>query len=324
MQPSLTPLLKQFSAVRFWPIWLLVSGMRLLSWLPLPFLYCFGAGCGECAYWLHHGRRKITIRNLSACFPDKRSAEIRALARSHFRALAGAVFIIAVGWWGSKNRLNRLTRFRNREIFDEAIKRGDNIIFLVPHFVGLEHGGAYMSVLAPTINMYQRHKNPLMEALIKQHRARFGALQVARTGLSKSVIQLIRSGRPFYYLPDQDPGNNKSVFAPFYSIPTATFASLGPIARLCKATVIPCMTRILPWGRGYEIIFDQPLFNYSSDKKDSRSTKHESESEKENNEIREATEMNQAIEELIAHAPAQYLWSHRRFKTRPADAPPFY
>ena len=307
MQPSLTALLKQFPGPRFWPVWIMLGGLRLLSWLPLPVVYWLGVAGGEIAYRLHRPRRRITQRNLAACFPERGKAEIRTLARGHFRILVVAVLAAGVGWWGGKSRLNRLTRFRNREVFARARSRGENIILLAPHFVGLEYGGIYLSAVAPTVSIYQRNKNPLMDALIKRYRSRFGIIQYARKAPLKSMITALRRGCQFYYLPDQDPGRNHGVFAPFYSIQTATFATLGRIARIGNATVIPCATRLLSGGRGFEIIFGQPLANYPC-----------------GDQVVDATTMNRAIEALIEHAPEQYFWSHRRFKTRPEGEPRFY
>ncbi len=306
--PSLSALGKQFCAPRFWLIWCLLGWLRLLSYLPMPLLYGLGIVGGEFAYWAHARRRDITWRNLTACFPHHRKAAIRALARRHFHSLAIATFATGVGWWGGRARLQRLTRLRNGAVLANARRRGENIILLTPHFVGLEFGGIYLSTLAPTVTMYQRHKNPLLDALIKQYRGRFGIIQYAHKGAGKSMIELIRRGHQFYYLPDQNPGSKRGVFAPFYSLPAATFASLGRIARLCNATIIPCATRLLPRGRGYEIIFEQPLTDCLT----------------EDDPVREAGNMNRVIEQLITHAPAQYFWSHRRFKTRPPGEPPFY
>lgn len=310
-QPSLIALFKQFPGVRYWPVWGLMVGLRLLSWLPLPVLWLLGAVVGELACQLHRRRRKITLRNLGACFPTHSDAELRALARGHFRSLVMVVLAAGVAWWGSATRLKRLTRFQRREILDDANQRGESIIFLAPHFAGLECGGLCLSTLAPMVSMYRPHKNPLMDALIFQHRSRFGAIQYPSDAAAKSMIGLLRQGRWFYYLPDQDPGRSshpkESVFAPFYSIPTATYAALGRLARLGNATVIPCATRILPWGRGFEIIFNPPLADYPC-----------------GDAALDTAKMNRAIEQLIAHAPQQYFWSHRRFKTRPVGEPPFY
>ena len=137
--------------------------------------------------------------------------------------------------------------------------------------------------------------------------ARFGVVLYARNAPAKSMIRAMRAGLQFYYLPDQDPGDGQGVFAPFFSIPAATFGALGRLARLGAARVVPCATRLLPRGRGYEIIFAPPLENFPS-----------------GDEARDAAAMNRAIEELIALMPEQYLWSHRRFKTRPPGEPPFY
>ncbi len=311
MQAATPTPLKTFFAARFWPVWGLLAALRALSWLPLPVIYALGIACGELAYWLHARRRKIVWRNLVACFPDKNRAEIRALAHRHFHMLVTAVLATGVVWWGAKPRLERLMRIQNREIYEAARRRGARIILLSPHFVGMEFGGIYLSSMAPTVNIYQRNKNPLLEELTRRYRARFKPVRYASKKQSapiiRPIIRLMRAGHQFYYLPDQDPGRNKSVFAPFFSVPAATFATLGRIARMSDGTVIPCAIRLLPRGRGFEIIFESPLSDYPC-----------------GDDIADATQMNRALENLIAHAPAQYFWSHRRFKTRPPGEPPFY
>lgn len=310
MQPP--KLSRQFFRFRYCHIWILIGFVHTLAWFPLPLLHLAGIVFGQIAYYLHIPRRKITLRNLSACFPTKTNSEIRTLARKHFRILTVAMFTIGVAWWADKPRLERLTRVHNREVVDNIRKRGDNIIFLTPHFVGLEHGAIYLSMTIPIIALYQHHKNLLLDKLIKKRRNRFNsALYKREDSAIKSIITLIRRGNPFYYLPDQDPGKKKCVFAPFFTIPTATFASLGRIARISNATIIPCWTRILSWGRGYEITFGEPITVFAPDSGG-------------DDEIATATRMNQIVESLILNAPEQYLWSHKRFKTRPAGDPPFY
>lgn len=288
----------------------MIGFLRVLAWLPLPLLYLLGAIGGEIAYLFHFPRRKITLRNLTACFPHMRRREIRRLARGHFRSLVIAVLATSVAWWGGINRLRRLIRLRDGEILQSAQSRGENIILLTPHIAGLEFGGIYLSALAPIINIYQRHKNPLLDKILHTQRARFHGLQYPRKTSVTTILRLLRRGHCFYYLADQDPnrgGKHQSIFAPFYSIPTATYATLGRFAELGNAIVIPCTTRLLSWGRGFEIIFEPPLVDFPS-----------------GNKLTDTTRMNQSIEQLIQHAPEQYFWSHRRFKTRPAGEPAFY
>ena len=307
MQPSLTKLFIKFPSIRYWHIWFLLLLLRAMSYLPLPVLYAIGGGGGELAWRLHKRRRAITIRNLTACFPSRSEAEINILGRGHFRYLVIAVLLGGVAWWASETRLKRITKISGGEILDDAKKRGDNIILLAPHFAALEYGGIFLSTLAPMVSMYQRHKNPLLNAIIRDHRARFGIIQYLSRAPAKSLIQRLRGGHQFYYLPDQDPGKKQGIFAPFYGIPTATYAALGRIAKLGNAVVIPCITKILPAGGGIEIRLSPPLKNFPT-----------------NNELTDTTTMNQAIQSLITQAPAQYFWSHRRFKTRPKGEGKFY
>lgn len=285
--------------------------MRLFGFLPLPVVFGFGVLIGEISYWAHAKRRMVTRRNLTACFPRLSQKQIRRLARKHLHYLLGATFASTVAWWGSRARLLRLTKVHNFNLIQDAQARGKNVILLTPHFVGLEYIAIYLSAITPLVSMYQPSKNPLIDLFIRRHRARFGMRLYPRTRLRKSMLELIRGGTPFYYLPDQDPGHRhrtNAVFAPFYRIPTATFTALGGIARLTNACVIPCMARILPFGRGMEVTLYPPLDEITAN----------------DDPVAQATHMNRAIEKMINRAPEQYLWSHRRFKSRPPGEPKFY
>jgi lauroyl/myristoyl acyltransferase len=123
----------------------------------------------------------------------------------------------------------------------------------------------------------------------------------------KLLVKLIRQGLPFYYLPDQDMGERASVFVPFFGIPAATVTALSRIAESTNAAVVPCITRILPGGRGYEVRFYPPLNNFPTDDPEA-----------------DARRMNQEIERWVREMPEQYMWSYRRFKTRPNNGPSLY
>jgi len=142
---------------------------------------------------------------------------------------------------------------------------------------------------------------------MRRSRLRFGGALFERDSHLKGMIRLIRSGYPFYYLPDQNPGEADHVFAPFFGVPTATLTALSRIARLADAVVIPCFTRLLPKGDGYEIIFHAPLENFPS--KDS---------------LADAAQMNAAIEAGVREMPEQYMWTYKRFKQRPPGEPSLY
>ncbi|WP_424946146.1 lysophospholipid acyltransferase family protein [Candidatus Spongiihabitans sp.] len=286
---------------------LLLALLRAFSYLPLPVIYFIGTGLGEIVYWLHGSRRHVTQTNLTACFPDYSPGKIQRLARHHFHAMTIGVMAMAIAWWCSAARCERLSISKNKQVLDNLMDAKQNIIILAPHFVTLEFLGCYFFSQMKMTSMYRKHKNPYLDQFIFQRRTRFGSRMYHYKDASRSLIKSIRKGVPFYYLPDQDPGKNRGVFAPFYNIQTATYPALNKISRLGNAKVVPCMARLRKFGRGIEIIFEPPLENYPS-----------------GDGVKDTTTMNRAIEKLIAHAPEQYFWSHKRFKTRPPGEDPFY
>ncbi|MBI5613135.1 MAG: lysophospholipid acyltransferase family protein [Gammaproteobacteria bacterium] len=292
---------------RYWPSWLGLGVLRIAALLPLPLSWLLGSALGQILYYLHGPRRRIARRNIAACFPALDAAAQRRLARGHFRALGAASLTPGIGWWASDERLRRLIRYRNRDLLDAALTGKRPVILLAPHFIGLEMGGMRISQDYAVVSMYKRAKNALFDRYMRRGRERYGVVMVERNAELRPMIRLLRAGRLFYYLPDQDPGRRGSVFAPFFGIPTATVTALARIAKLADAAVIPCFTRQLPYGRGYEIIFHPPLADFPS-----------------GDELADATRMNQAIEEGVREMPAQYFWVHKRFKTRPENAPAFY
>ncbi len=296
----------KFLHPRYWPTWLGLAVVRLLAFLPLPILAVFGNVIGELTYYLFGSRRKITMRNLSACFPDWPDEKIKSTTKQCFRLIGQSVFFSGIGWWASPKRLNRLVSVTQRRHYDQALAEGKNIILLAPHFCALEFGGLVLSQERPMITMYQNTKNRLVDKFVKQGRGRFDGVLVERKEPLRNLIKLIRKGYPFYYLPDQD-ARGKGIFAPFFGVQASTIPFLGKFAAMSNAVVIPISTKILPWGKGFEVRLGAPLENYPS-----------------GNELIDTTAMNKAIEDVVAPMPEQYFWVHKRFKTRPEGEPSFY
>ncbi len=286
---------------RHWPSWLGVGLIRLIGLLPFPLLWAFGMGIGMLAYYVVGSRRKVATRNLEICFPDLADRGRRRLARLHFGFVGVAALTQGLVWGASRNRLARLVRFRNRELFDRLHAEGRNLIFLAPHFVGLELGGAAITALVhPGMYMYQKIRNPVVDLQMRRSRTRFGAVSVERKDDLRIMVREIRKGTPFFYLPDQDAGRFRGIFVPFCGIPAATVPMLSRFARLADALVIPTYARFLPWGRGLELTFDAPLAPFPTPDL-----------------AADAALMNRVIEARMRTMPAQYFWVHRRFKTRP-------
>jgi KDO2-lipid IV(A) lauroyltransferase len=297
----------RFRHPRWWLTWFGLACMRAVSWLPLPVISLVGAALGMLLYALHAPRRRVVRVNLRLCFPQLSRGARARLARRHFRAFGQTLLDIGIAWWSSDARLQRLTRFRGREHYDAALRARRHIILFAPHFIGLEMGWILFSRERPMVTVYRHVKNELMDRTAYRGRARFGGVVIDLRQGFRPVIKAMQAGRPLYYLPDQDLGQRRSVFAPFFGVPAATVPALGRLAEMTDAVVIPCITRQRPGGRGYEIEFRPPLEDFPS-----------------GDPVTDSARMNREIEAAVREKPEQYFWLHKRFKTRPKGEPSLY
>jgi len=273
--------------------------MRAFSFLPLPVIALLGQSLGLLFYYLIASRRRIAFKNIRICFPELSAAECRRVNKQHFRLLGQSLFTTPMHWWISRTRFNRLVTIIGRDQYDHVLASGRNIIVLAPHFISLDVAGLRLAQERPMLAMYQYAKNELVDEVVKRGRLRYGGELVERKASLRSLIRAIRKGHPFYYLPDQDAGR-KGVFVPFFHEQASTFSMLGKFAEMTDALVVPCRTKIKPWGRGYEVTLGAPLENFPS-----------------GDEVQDTARMNVEVAKLISHHPEQYFWVHKRFKTRP-------
>lgn len=281
---------------------------RALGLLPYPVLWALGTAFGYLGYYLAGSRRRVALRNLEICFPDLAAGERRRMLRRHFGYLGEAAFGQGLIWGASRRRLQRLVRVVDRGRVDACIAEGRPVIVLVPHFVGLElAGAAFTALVHPGVYMYQRLRDPVIDAQILRARTRFGGRSIERQDDLRGLVREIKAGTPFFYLPDQNAGPRDGVFVPFCGVAASTVPMLSRFARLTGALVIPTYARYLPWGRGIELIFDPPLVPFPSD-----------------DPVVDTALMNRVIEARVRTMPEQYFWVHRRFKTRPPGEPPIY
>ena len=288
------------------PTWLGAGILWLLHLLPLPLLVLIGNALGSLAAIVPSPRRRIVATNLKLCFPEQPASVHRVWLHANFRASARAVLEHGLLWWGSRQRIERLIRIENPKL-----AHGDGtrpVIWLAPHFVGLDMGGIRLSMDETAISMYAHAKNPVMDKLMLHGRTRFSeARLVSRHEGIKPVIRALKSGLPFYYLPDQDQGRREAIFVPFFGISAATVSALPRLARITGAQIVPVITRQLPGGQGYAVRCYPAWDNFPSD-----------------NQEADVARMNLWIEDRVREMPEQYLWLHRRFKTRPAGEDSLY
>jgi KDO2-lipid IV(A) lauroyltransferase len=278
----------------------------LIHFLPFRFIVAIGNGLGSVLYLLAIERRRVGMINLKLCFSQMNEDERRRLLHEHFRLFSRGVIERSILWWSSADRINRLIRVEGREYF-EALK-GQPVILLTPHFVGMDAGGQWIAQQTDTVCMYANQKNAYLTQLFLTKRKRFGhqMLYSRQEGL-RPIIKGLRQGMPFIYPPDQDQGVKDGAFISFFGVPAATMTSLSRIAKMTGAKVVPGITRLLPGGAGYVLTFYPAWENYPT-----------------GDEVADARRMNEFIEQRVLEMPSQYFWLHKRFKTRPAGEPKFY
>ena len=285
----------------------LVLGLSwLLHWLPLPVLAWLARGLGSMLYLVGRARRRVALKNLSLCFPDLSVQQQRRIARKHFQSFAQVIFEQCLLWWASDRRILDLIQVRGLEHW-RAVKSRP-IIWLAPHFSGLDWAGLRLSVDGPIAGLYSNQKSELLNRILLKSRNRFNhAVLFSRQEGMRGIVKSLRRGISFYYLPDLDYGRRDALFVPFFGVLAATVTGLSRIAKLANAVVLPVITRQLPGGRGYEVTIYPAWENFPTD-----------------DVAADTRRMNAFFEACIKEMPEQYLWTHKRFKTRPIGEPSFY
>lgn len=285
---------------------LLLGFMWLLHWLPLQVLGRLGKGLGFMLFVLATSRRHIALTNLGLCFPAMSHHERNALAKEHFQAYGRSVLEHGLLWWASEKRLARLMVIK--AAVPSHPQQSPSTIYLCPHFVSLDVAGVALTRQFPGCAIYARQTNAAWDRALRKGRSRFHPVALyARSDGIKPIVRAMRSGLPFFMCPDMDFGTKDAAFVPFFGVAASTLTSPARLAALTGASIVPVTATLLPSYRGWLVEFHAPW-----------QTDPEPDIEK------SALRMNQFIEEQVLKAPAEYLWTHRRFKTRPAGQPDVY
>jgi len=280
--------------------------MWLLHFLPLSILARVGEALGMMLYALGADRRRVCFVNLERCFPALAQRERARLARRHFRAVGRSILERGILWWSPRRRITRLVRLEGFEHF--AAVKGAPVILLAPHFVSLDAGFTRIACEIDCAGTYAQQKSDLVNRMLLKGRTRFGNQRVfSRQAGIRPVLKALKQGLPIYYLPDQDYGARDALFVPFFGVPAATITCLARLARLGKARVVPCVSRMLKGGAGYELRCYAAWEGFPSEDL-----------------YADTRRMNAFIEERVREMPEQYLWTHKRFKTRPSGEPKWY
>lgn len=285
-------------------------GSKLLSWLPPRTIAAISGPLSSIGWWLAKSRRRVALINLRLCFPQLSESERETIARQHFCAYMQAALEHGFLWNASGPRIRDYVSLHHEHEW-KRFQEGENktpVIWLCPHFIGLDAAAIRISVDTSGCSIYSEQSNADVDKLLLAGRTRFGDSKIiARTAGVKPIIRAMKSGLPFYYLPDMDFGARDSVFSPFFGVQAATITGVSRLAKLTGAVVVPVIATQRPKGAGYDVRFYPAWEAFPS-----------------GNDAADARRVNAFIEDRVREAVAQYLWTHKRFKTRPPNEPSVY
>ena len=285
---------------RFW-----IGVVKLFRFVPIAARGRIAAAVGWILWLAIPKRRHVTLTNLRLCFPELSDKERLALAHSLYRRMARAALDHGVLWAGSAEEISRMVSFEGLENITQT---KEPLIVISPHFVGLDAAGIALNLHVRGCSLYQKQANPVWDEAALKGRLRFANPElIAKHGRGdlKAVIRAMNKGLPFYYLPDMDHGRKNSIFIPFFGVPAATVPMACRLAKLTRAKVCMCIAEMT--DTGYVVHISPAWENYPTDDVEA-----------------DTRRITAELENWILKLPDQYLWSHRRFKTRPEGEPSVY
>lgn len=290
---------------RYLLLWLGLGILWLLVQLPYPSLMKLGRLLGRLAQRLLKRRVAIARRNLELAFPELPVAEREVLLQRNFDSVGCAIFETGMAWFWSDRRMRRWMQASGVEHITAAQAGQHGMLLLSCHFMTLELNARMFGLYCPGVGVYRPNDNPVLEYAQVRGRTRSNKYLLDRRDI-KGMIKALRTGEALWYAPDHDYGRHASVFVPFFAVQeSATITGTATLARVKGTQVLPCYTLRLPDDQGYRLVVGAPLDNYPT-----------------GDELVDARRSNQVIEAAVRQAPEQYMWLHRRYKTRPRPEDP--
>ena len=299
------PIRKRY-APSVWPTWLLIGVAWVIARLPLRWIFSLGDRIGRVVYRIGGARRKIAETNIRRCFPELSAEEQDQLVQDTFAAVTLGALEMAIPWLNPKRDLSAHFTVHGIDNLDAALSHGRGAVLVGGHFAVMDAICQPLRDIGSIDVMYRFNKNPAWEWLQVQGRQRFFDGVIERENI-RGTLKRLKQGRAIWYAADQDYGRKHSIFAPFFGIPTATIVATSRFARLNNSPVLMMVQTRDVENLHWHIHFLPMLENFPS-----------------GDDTVDATRLNQLLEQQIRQNPAQYLWMHKRFKTRPEGDPPCY
>ena len=285
-----------------------------LGQLPPPAAYAVGRAMGKIAYALARDLRRTGAINLRLAFPEKTDEERAQLLRECFDSLGRELGLFSQMFSRSREALRDLIEVQNIEILEEARKtHGDKLIYYTGHLGAWEFTSLGVSLLGyPLTFLVRRIDNPRIEQLVDRVRTRFGNKTLDKLSAARSMLKILRSGETALgLLPDLNTLDDEAVFIDFFGVPAATTFAMAKLALRTDTPVIPFFA---PWNeekQKYLLIVEPPVTFERTDDNDE-------------NVRRLTAAIIERVENQIRRYPGQWLWIHKRWKTRPPGEPGIY
>jgi Kdo2-lipid IVA lauroyltransferase/acyltransferase len=278
-----------------------------LAMLPFAVLMAMGRTLGALIERFPSPRRKVAATNIALCFPELDARAQAKLVDAHLRDIGLMLIEFALGWMGSDRAIAKIpVQFEGLEHLEAAHAEGRGVLLVGGHFSHLELCARLVSQRIRIAGMYRRMDNPVFEWTVLRARLGYARAMFDKDDI-RGTVKYLRSGGTLWYAPDQDMRSKDNAFVPFFGVVAATITATHHLARMSRSAVIPFFHRRLPGSQGYVLRLGAPLENLPSEDAEA-----------------DTARVNLSIEQMVREAPEQYLWVHKRFKTRPEGDPQIY
>ncbi|MHB1544761.1 MAG: LpxL/LpxP family acyltransferase [Gammaproteobacteria bacterium] len=285
---------------RHWPVWAAVGLVYVASRLPYRIQPAFGGFFGALFRWSQPRRRTITRANIDLCFPNETREWRKHLVRAHFHALGMGLIEVVMAWSRADCDLPPV-QIEGLAYLEQALEKGHGAILLTGHFTMLELGARFVNRLIPVGALFRPANLPLIDALMRRARAAQARVAIPRDDL-RGLIKALSKNIPVWYASDQGYTGKHAGWVPFFGIPAPTNLALSRLAEASDAPVVPFFIKRLNKGRGYAVTLRPALESFPGA-----------------DPLTDAQRIHALLEVHIREAPAQYLWSHDRFKRHPRN-----
>ena len=294
--------------------WLMAGTLHVLSLIPDFILLPLGAMGGLVGYLLDRRHVRIGMKNLELAFPEKSAADRRRILRASYVNLgrAGAEYIRLAGFF--RMRLARRVRYHNLEYWNEVADRypGKGLLVMSAHFGNFELIAAAHAMHGYQISLVHHTQRFLAgDAVTTFVRERAGVEIIRKHSAARAVLRALKAGDLVAIPFDQNAKRSEAVFVPFFGEPAATTSGLARLAMISGAPIVPAFIVRDPNHRTHhiEIMEEIPVQRTGDTDADV---------------LENTRRFVAAVEAIVRRYPEQFLWTHRRFRTRPRGAPPIY